>query len=105
MTIQSEPDTTSEAQTVTHVIILIHGIRTNADWQNTLRAELERDNKIRVELTNYGYFDLFRFLLPIPQFRRAAIDRVWTLIRDIRTLYPAARVSFLAHSFGTFIVF
>ena len=36
--------------------------------------------------------------------RESAITRVWTLIRDVQKLYPGAKISFLAHSFGTFIV-
>jgi hypothetical protein len=88
---------------ISNVVILIHGIRTNAPWQNTLRIELESIG-IKVELTNYGYLDIFRFLLPISYFRRKAIEAVWTSIRDIRLLYPNARLSFLAHSFGTYVL-
>jgi hypothetical protein len=88
---------------VKHVIILVHGIRTNAPWQAILRADLESD-ETKVELTNYGWFDLFRFLIPIKWIRDIAVRRVWTSIRDIRKLYPNAQMSFLAHSFGTFVV-
>jgi hypothetical protein len=85
------------------VIILVHGIRTDAPWHNTLRSELEKSG-VRVELTNYGYFDLLKFLIPISWIRSTAIDRVWTMVRNIRMLDPTAKISFLAHSFGTFIV-
>jgi hypothetical protein len=88
---------------VDHVVILVHGIRTHAPWQNTLRVELEREG-IRVELTNYEYFDLFRFLVPLQKIRWRAIDRVLILIRDVRKQYPNAKISFLAHSFGTYIL-
>ena len=88
---------------VDHVVILVHGIRTYAPWQNTLRAELE-GRGIKVELTNYGYFDLFRFWVPIPRVRASAINRILISIRDVRKLYPHAKLSFLAHSFGTYIV-
>lgn len=95
--------TTSGTSDVTDVVILVHGIRTDAPWQNTLRFGLEAEG-IKVELTNYGYFDLLMFLTPIRWIRQIAINRVWTLVRDIRKLYPDARLSFLAHSFGTYIV-
>jgi hypothetical protein len=88
---------------VDHVVILVHGIRTEAAWQITLRSELEKCG-VKVELTNYGYFDAVRFLLPVRWVRERAIKRVWTLIRDVRKMYPGAQISFLAHSFGTFIV-
>jgi pimeloyl-ACP methyl ester carboxylesterase len=91
------------APQVQHVVILVHGIRTDAPWQITLRSELEK-NGVRVELTNYGYFDALRFWLPLKRVRETAITRVWTLIRDVRKLYPDANISFLAHSFGTYIV-
>src|SRR5262249_51333801 len=85
------------------VIILVHGIRTYARWQNMLRTEFSRIG-IPVEPTNYGYFDLFRFLLPVPWFRKAAVERVWDLVRVVRQDYPASNISFIAHSFGTYIV-
>jgi pimeloyl-ACP methyl ester carboxylesterase len=88
---------------VEHMVILVHGIRTDAPWQITLRSELEKAG-IRVELTNYGYFDMFRFLVPARWVRETAISRVWTLIRDVRKMYPGPKMSFLAHSYGTFIV-
>jgi len=95
--------TVSETRGITDVVILVHGIRTDAPWQNTLRFGLEAQG-MKVELTNYGYFDLLMFLTPIRWIRQIAINRVWTLVRDIRKLYPDARMSFLAHSFGTHIV-
>lgn len=104
MTVNSTVDTERPAhERVNHVVILVHGIRTYAPWQNTLRTELERKG-VKVELTNYGYFDLFRFLLPIQKIRLSAINRIWISIRDVRKLYPHAKISFLAHSFGTYIV-
>ena len=96
-------DKRSVDEQVKHAIILVHGIRTYAPWQNTLRAELEAQGT-KVELTNYGYFDLLRFWLPIRRIRSSAINRVWISIRDVRALYPYAKISFLAHSFGTYIV-
>jgi hypothetical protein len=98
-----EPLRDGRVDQVDHVIILVHGIRTYAPWQNTLRAHLEK-NGTRVELTNYGCFDIFRFWVPIQSVRSSAIDRIWASHRDIRKLYPGAKLSFLAHSFGTYIV-
>src|ERR1041385_5268194 len=88
---------------VTEVVILVHGIRTFAPWIDTLRAEFEKAG-IRVEPTNYGRLDTLRFLVPFPSFRRGPVDEVWDSVRDVRRLYPNARISFLAHSFGTFLV-
>jgi hypothetical protein len=93
----------SDNSDVEHVVILVHGIRTDAPWQNTLRFDLEKQG-IRVELTNYGWFGLSRFLVPFRFIREIAINRVWNQVKDICQLYPNAKTSFLAHSFGTYIV-
>lgn len=57
-----------------------------------------------VELTNYGRLDLFKFLLPIWAFRLTAIDRVREQISIAITRHPGERVSFIAHSFGAFVL-
>jgi hypothetical protein len=84
------------------VIVLVHGIRDYALWQDKIRKVLSEH--FVVESTNYGRFDLFRFLIPIRYFRQRAIESVWNQIRDIRLQYPNSRISFIAHSFGTYIV-
>jgi hypothetical protein len=89
---------------VTHLVILVHGIRTRARWQISLQPTVPT-SPFHIVPTNYGYFDIIRFLLPIPYFRNAAIKRVWTQIRGARVRFKNAQhVSFLAHSFGTFII-
>jgi hypothetical protein len=87
----------------TQVIILVHGIRDYALWQNSIRRTFERHFAV-VETTNYGRFDLVRFLLPISYFRSAAIGVVWRQLRDIRRQNPERELSFVAHSFGTYVL-
>jgi len=87
----------------TQVIILVHGIRDFALWQNSVRRTFERHFKF-VETTNYGRFDLVRFLLPISYFRSAAIEVVWRQVRDIRRQNPERKLSFVAHSFSTYVL-
>jgi hypothetical protein len=72
----------------THVVILVHGIRDYALWQDRIRGVLAEE--FTVESTNYGRFDLFRFLIPVRYFRDKAIENVWNQIRDIRKQYPDA---------------
>jgi pimeloyl-ACP methyl ester carboxylesterase len=94
----------SEFKNGKHLVILVHGIRTYALWQNEIRQELERHGFL-VELTNYGRFDLIRFLLPVPWFRRRAMARVWTDVQVAEQKHgKPSCVSFIAHSFGTYIV-
>jgi hypothetical protein len=82
------------------VVILVHGIRTYAPWIAMLRAQFESAG-IVVEATNYGRFDAVKFLWGS---RRAPLDAVWDSVKDVQKLYPNAKISFLAHSFGTYIV-
>src|SRR5262245_21778604 len=85
------------------VVILVHGIRDFALWQSQIRAKLRQSGFI-AEPTNYGRFNLLQFLMPIPFFRRKAIDEVWEQIRIVKQRHPGARLSIIAHSFGTYIV-
>jgi pimeloyl-ACP methyl ester carboxylesterase len=86
-----------------HVVVLVHGIRTRAGWQNVIRHALEEKGFI-VEPTNYERFDLFRFLFPDSYFRNRAADKVWEQIEQVIQKYPNARISYIAHSFGTYIL-
>ena len=86
-----------------HIVILIHGIRDFALWQITVRSSLERAG-LNVEATNYGRLNLLEFLLPIPYFRRRAIETVWRQIRIIKDNNPGSKLSVVAHSFGTYVV-
>jgi internalin A len=45
----------TEQPAAPHVVVLIHGIRTAALWQSSVRRSLEREG-FRVQLTNYGIF-------------------------------------------------
>ena len=74
-------DPRSEAQSHLHTVILIHGIRTTALWQNEIRKTLESQS-FKVQLTNYGRFDLLRFLCPGQFFRRRVLEDITQQVRD-----------------------
>ncbi len=95
-------------QAPTHVVVLVHGIRTRALWQGQISSLLEAAG-FEVARTNYGLFDLIRFLLPIPYFRNLAMAKVWRQIEDVVFQYTFVRpgpfkISVIAHSFGSYIV-
>jgi Putative serine esterase (DUF676) len=94
---------TRQPSDVEHVVVLVHGIRSQGDWQQILRTEFSRAG-IVIAPTNYGNFGALRFVLPIPWLRKSASNKVWDLVRSVRLNYPKAQISFLAHSFGTYIV-
>lgn len=88
----------------THVVVLIHGIRTHASWGEMVAAVLESKCDVRVIPIKYGYFDLFRFLCPILT-RSSPIRKIRRELRAVRSLYPNAEISVIAHSFGTYALF
>jgi uncharacterized protein YecT (DUF1311 family) len=85
------------------VVVLVHGIRTYAQWVPAVRHELESAGFV-VEPTNYGYLDLLRFIVPIAALHNGPIDEVWKSIRTIVRQYPNSDINILAHSFGTYVV-
>jgi len=90
-------------KTRSHVVILVHGIRTQALWQNELRKTLERADFV-VQPTNYGYLDLVRFLVPWQIFAGPAIREITSQVRHTLAMHRGADCSIIAHSFGTFVV-
>lgn len=85
------------------IVILVHGIRDRALWQSEVRSSL-RAAGFMVELTNYGRFDIVRFLFPFPYFRRSVVKKIRDQIRTIKLQHPAADISIIAHSFGTYVI-
>lgn len=98
-------DSPSTSAQPPHVVILVHGIRDFALWEDAIGKVLKGQQFI-AQSTNYGRYDLFRFLLPVSYFRNKAIESIWNQIRDVRKQYPHpdTTFSFIAHSFGTYIV-
>lgn len=90
------------------VIFPLHGIRTDAKWQNRL-AELASDNgcQCRLDRWNFGRFSLLRFLSPSHRLTKVKWFRetyhTETRDRDVR-LDRGDRPSVVAHSFGTYIL-
>jgi hypothetical protein len=85
------------------VVILVHGIRDYALWQNEIGNALKRHG-FEVESTNYGRLNLMEFLAPTSYFRKKAIAKVENQIRIIKETYPEANISVIAHSFGTYVI-
>src|SRR4051812_17518406 len=94
-----------------HVVILIHGIKDFAVWQDEVTTGLKTyasanfdDETLVVKSLGYGYFDALRFLAPVPYFRNSATEEVYTQIKAIRKDYPNALISVICHSFGTYVI-
>ena len=85
------------------VVILIHGIRTFANWQPMVTRVLEEIPGTRVVALQYGYFDAFRFWCPFFT-RQFPIGDVRREIQNVKNSNPDAKYSVIAHSFGTYII-
>jgi hypothetical protein len=89
------------------VVLLIHGIRTQADWGPMVRSKLEVPGQIHVIPIKYGYFDAFRFWFPFWT-RNRPVEKVYVQIRvalqKYRKTHPDAKLSIIAHSFGNYVV-
>jgi tetratricopeptide (TPR) repeat protein len=91
----------TESPAPNHVVVLIHGIRTQAPWSEMVADILAQQCGVEVIPLRYGYFDLFRFLSPLLT-RRRPVTRILRELRDVQRLYPQSQISVIAHSFGTY---
>jgi intracellular sulfur oxidation DsrE/DsrF family protein len=92
-----------ENRNVVQVIMLVHGIRTHAAWTEKIKSVLEKIPNTQVVPVRYQYFSALRFLFPLFT-RRAPIHRFIREYRDLKNKYKEAKISVLAHSFGTYVV-
>jgi hypothetical protein len=86
-----------------HVVILLHGILTFAEWQERIERRLKDIDLIPFSV-GYQWFALSAFLLPLPWFRLQVYNWIDQQIRDARRQYPNAHISVIAHSFGTYVL-
>jgi pimeloyl-ACP methyl ester carboxylesterase len=86
-----------------HIVVLLHGMNTNAEWQEALAEAIRNSSNIEPAVVGYGNFNPLKFWVPYV-FRRGRIKKVLTDLRGIRERNPDAEISIVAHSFGTYIV-
>jgi len=90
-----------------HKILLIHGIRTEGLWHDIAQPILEGASNTKVVPISYGYFDVFRFLLP-GFLRKAPQKRILVelekIANEITSDTQDQKISVIAHSFGTYSI-
>ncbi|MEO1523920.1 MAG: hypothetical protein AAFX06_00710 [Planctomycetota bacterium] len=86
--------------TVSHVVIVLHGIRDYGRWSSTFVDELAAPNR-QVENPRYGYFGLGSFL--IGSAREKYVKWLMDEITELRAQYPNATFDFVGHSNGTYL--
>jgi len=85
------------------LVVIVHGIRTSGKWVRRIKPILESEAGCVVEPAGFGFFDVFRFLLPGPT-RKSAIETVkWKLLHAIDR-HKERPLIIVAHSFGTFCI-
>jgi pimeloyl-ACP methyl ester carboxylesterase len=89
---------------VKHIVFIKHGIRDMADWSTPLRAELEKSGEeTHVVIEKFPYFSMLSFLLLWD--RQAQVRRFIDEYTQALAQFPnATKVSFVGHSFGTYIL-
>ena len=87
----------------TKVIVLIHGIRTFAEWFDLLQSEVKKNSNTEVYFIKYGFFDALRFWFPFFT-RSGKIIHAKRELRSIRNKHRTADFIVVAHSFGTYII-
>ncbi len=85
-----------------HVIVLIHGIRDIGAWQNKVSRPLAKAGTVVTQI-RYGLYPAVRFLFPI-NLSAGPVRKVINGLQGVRSEYPNARVSVVAHSFGTYVL-
>jgi pimeloyl-ACP methyl ester carboxylesterase len=85
------------------IVLLIHGIRTRATWAEKVRKTIESRAGFQVQPVKYGFVNTVRFIFPFLT-RQSIIDRFVDEYRAAKLRNPDARISVIAHSFGTYVV-
>jgi hypothetical protein len=89
---------------VEHIVLLIHGILTDAVWQERVAAELNLLPRVEAHPIGYGFVELLMFWCPWFT-RNIALRIIEKKVRLAISLSPGAKVSVIAHSFGTYCIF
>ncbi len=88
---------------INEVVLLLHGIRDFGEWTQMVSSILEEIPGTKVPPLSYGRFDAFRFWFPIWT-REAPIRKLLWRIQSARDRFPTAKLSVIAHSFGTYAI-
>jgi pimeloyl-ACP methyl ester carboxylesterase len=88
---------------IKEVVLLAHGIRDFGEWEQKVSTILEKIPATRAPPLSYGRFDAIRFWFPIGT-REAPVRKLLWRIRSARDRFSTAKLSVIAHSFGTYAI-
>lgn len=106
-----EPTLQTSPTKVKHVVLLLHGIRTQAEWfvdfQNIFYQTVEekhlKTEEFEVIRLRYGWTNALKFWEPL-LLRRQFVNWFHNETEPLRRTYLNAEFSIIAHSFGTYIL-
>jgi len=105
--VREELPNNDSSKPVEHVVMVIHGIRDDGFWTKRVAREIkslsrERNINIRVPTPSYGFFSMWDFI----RLRGREDATRWFMehYADIQSRFPNAKISFVGHSNGTYIV-
>lgn len=101
LTEASNPNFGLSAKEINHVIVLLHGIRDIGAWQTQVSSQLVEIGTV-VEQIRYGLYPAVRFLFPL-DLSGGPVKKVLKRLNSLRNQYPHAKMSVIAHSFGTYV--
>jgi hypothetical protein len=87
-----------------HIVALVHGINTDAEWQERLAIQIRTECGLDAYPIGYGNYRPGHFLNPYWDSRKGPIALVTTQLRTLKAQHPDADISVIAHSFGTYII-
>ena len=92
---------------VTRVVFIMHGIRDYGFWTAEVAKHAERigsaaGEKVKTVISSYGYFPMLGFLLQ-PE-RQDHVRWFMDQLTEALARYPSARISFIGHSNGTYLL-
>jgi pimeloyl-ACP methyl ester carboxylesterase len=86
---------------VRDVLLLVHGMKSRATWFELVRQVMTSKLQCQVETISYGWLDVPEFIWPFGRERRWPVRKIKDEIYVARAKYPNARITVLAHSYGT----
>ena len=100
-------DETEELNKPAHVVMLVHGINDFATWSKMIQTTFNEESDVVVLPTGYGFYPVWKFLSP-PIIRGVFVwfakREVVKQYRSVKDQYEDAKISVIAHSFGTYLV-
>jgi len=101
-------DSGSDPGAVSHVTMIVHGIRDHGFWTPKLARRLQgladQNPQItcRAVTSSYGFFPMGPFLSRTARLRR--VEWFMDQYVEFRACFPQARISFIGHSNGTYLL-